>query len=55
MCFYGKCYYCRPAEPACADGEIMEGSVTLWLPQDRPLKKWRHLWARTYRDDRKAK
>ncbi|CAB1331996.1 unnamed protein product, partial [Coregonus sp. 'balchen'] len=26
-CFYGKCYYCRESEPACAEGEMMEGSM----------------------------
>ena len=41
-CFYGKCYYCRETEPACADGDTMEGSVTLWLPDVWPLQKHRH-------------
>lgn len=53
-CFYGVCYYCMKAEAACANGTIMEGSVTLWLPPGWPLKNWRHPWQRTYRDDRKA-
>ncbi|XP_011661064.2 glycosaminoglycan xylosylkinase [Strongylocentrotus purpuratus] len=55
ICFYGKCYYCKPEEAACADGFTMEGSVTLWLPPDLKLKKWRHLWSRTYKDGKKAK
>ncbi|KAG8555454.1 hypothetical protein GDO81_017705 [Engystomops pustulosus] len=49
-CFYGKCYYCRETEPACADREVMEGSVTLWLPDVWPLQKHRHPWGRTYRE-----
>ena len=53
-CFYGVCYYCKKAGAACANGTVMEGSVTLWLPAGWPLKNWRHPWQRTYRDDRKA-
>lgn len=55
MCFYGKCYYCKPAEAACADGEVMEGSLTLWLPEWYKLKTRRHPYQRTYRDGVKAK
>ena len=54
-CFYGRCYYCKKKEAACANGTIMEGSVTLWLPQGWPLTKWAHPWQRTYSDTRKAK
>ncbi|KAM9384452.1 glycosaminoglycan xylosylkinase isoform 1-T1 [Pholidichthys leucotaenia] len=54
-CFYGKCYYCRESEPACADGEIMEGSLTLWLPDVWPLQKHRHPWGRTYREGKLAR
>ncbi|XP_051867813.1 glycosaminoglycan xylosylkinase [Pristis pectinata] len=54
-CFYGKCYYCRESEPACADGHIMEGSVTLWLPDIWPLQKHRHPWGRTYREGKLAR
>ncbi|XP_065411740.1 glycosaminoglycan xylosylkinase isoform X1 [Chrysemys picta bellii] len=53
-CFYGKCYYCRETEPACADGDTMEGSVTLWLPDVWPLQKHRHPWGRTYREGKLA-
>ncbi|KAI8518561.1 Glycosaminoglycan xylosylkinase [Branchiostoma belcheri] len=54
-CFYGKCYYCKETEPACADGEVMEGSVTLWLPSNWSLKgRQRHPWGRTYRNDKQA-
>uniref|UniRef100_A0A673MPT6 Glycosaminoglycan xylosylkinase n=1 Tax=Sinocyclocheilus rhinocerous TaxID=307959 RepID=A0A673MPT6_9TELE len=52
-CFYGKCYYCRETEPACAEGDVMEGSVTLWLPDVWPLQKHRHPWGRTYREEGK--
>lgn len=54
-CFYGKCYYCRESEPACAEGDIMEGSVTLWLPDVWPLQKHRHPWGRTYREGKLAR
>ncbi|MBN3283800.1 XYLK xylosylkinase, partial [Polyodon spathula] len=54
-CFYGKCYYCRESEPACAEGEVMEGSVTLWLPDVWPLQKHRHPWGRTYREGKLAR
>ncbi|TRZ01662.1 hypothetical protein DNTS_006147 [Danionella cerebrum] len=54
-CFYGKCYYCRETEPACADGDVMEGSVTLWLPDVWPLQKHRHPWGRTYREGKLAR
>uniref|UniRef100_A0A6J0TGW6 Glycosaminoglycan xylosylkinase isoform X2 n=1 Tax=Pogona vitticeps TaxID=103695 RepID=A0A6J0TGW6_9SAUR len=53
-CFYGKCYYCRETEPACAEGDAMEGSVTLWLPDVWPLQKHRHPWGRTYREGKLA-
>lgn len=54
-CFYGKCYYCKPAERACAKGAIMEGSVTIWLPDWYKLKTYRHPYQRTYRDGVLAK
>uniref|UniRef100_A0A8C2FD21 FAM20 C-terminal domain-containing protein n=1 Tax=Cyprinus carpio TaxID=7962 RepID=A0A8C2FD21_CYPCA len=54
-CFYGKCYYCRETEPACAEGDVMEGSVTLWLPDVWPLQKHRHPWGRTYREGKLAR
>ncbi|KAK2101120.1 Glycosaminoglycan xylosylkinase [Saguinus oedipus] len=49
-CFYGKCYYFQETEPTCADGDTMEGSVTLWLPDVWPLQKHCHPWGRTYRE-----
>ncbi|KAE8610409.1 hypothetical protein XENTR_v10012112 [Xenopus tropicalis] len=54
-CFYGKCYYCRETEPACAERELMEGTVTLWLPEAWPLQKHRHPWGRTYREGKLAR
>ncbi|XP_006005129.1 glycosaminoglycan xylosylkinase [Latimeria chalumnae] len=54
-CFYGKCYYCRESEPACGKREMMEGSVTLWLPDVWPLQKHRHPWGRTYREGKLAR
>ena len=55
MCFYGVCYYCKPAEAACADGTKMEGSLTLWLPVHMSLRNWRHPYQRTYRDGHSAR
>ena len=36
-------------------GEIMEGAVTLWMPDAWTLEKVRHPYQRTYRDDKMAK
>jgi len=55
ICFYGECYYCKPSEAACADGAVMEGSVTLWLPEWYQLKTRRHPYQRTYREGVLAK
>lgn len=54
-CFYGHCYYCKPSDPACGDGDIIEGAVILWLPERFTLKKHRHPWQRTYRDNISAR
>ena len=54
-CFYGKCLYCKPSERACAKGDIMEGSVTIWLPDWYQMKTYRHPYQRTYIPDVKAK
>lgn len=56
QCFYGICYYCNENEYACAgDDGLLEGSVTIWFPEDRKLEKIRHPYQRTYKDDKKAK
>lgn len=55
VCFYGVCHYCKPAEAACATGEMMEGSLTLWLPKWYDLTTKRHPYQRTYVEGRKAK
>ncbi|XP_061894774.1 glycosaminoglycan xylosylkinase [Entelurus aequoreus] len=54
-CFYGKCFYCRESDPACAEGDMMEGSVTMWLPDVWPLQKHTHPWRRTYREGKLAR
>ncbi len=54
-CFYGVCHYCRREEAACAEGEMMEGSVTLWLPDWYSLTTRRHPYQRTYMKGRKAR
>ena len=33
----------------------MEGSLTLWFPEDKKLEKIRHPYQRTYNDEKKAK
>ncbi len=55
VCFYGECYYCKRAEAACAAGELMEGSLTLWLPKWYELTVKRHPYQRTYREGKKAR
>ena len=35
VCYYGICLYCNEKNMACAEGEVIEGSLILWLP-----KKW---------------
>ena len=55
VCFYGKCYYCKPSEAACAEGDVMEGSLTLWIPDWYKLTTKRHPYQRTYRDGVKAR
>ena len=55
VCFYGVCYYCKPAEAACANGEMMEGSLTLWLPKWYALTTKRHPYQRTYAKNKKAR
>ena len=55
ICFYGKCMYCKKKESACGNGEIMEASLTLWLPRKFKLRKMRHPWQRTYRANVKAR
>lgn len=31
-CFYGQCKYCKREHGACGEGEMLEGSLILWLP-----------------------
>ncbi|XP_077463642.1 glycosaminoglycan xylosylkinase-like isoform X2 [Stigmatopora argus] len=54
-CFYGKCRDCRKNEPACGQGDVLEGSLTLWLPDAWPLQKHRNPWGRTYRKGKQAR
>ena len=55
VCFYGVCLYCKPSEAACADGDLMEGSVTIWLPAWYELVTRRHPYQRTYIEGMKAR
>ena len=34
---------------------MIEGSITLWFPDTKPLEKIRHPYQRTYKDDKKAR
>ncbi|XP_042910273.1 glycosaminoglycan xylosylkinase isoform X1 [Parasteatoda tepidariorum] len=49
-CFYGHCYYCSPADPACGTGDVMEGALILMFPEKYRLKKYRSPWQRTYKE-----
>ncbi|KAJ9582458.1 hypothetical protein L9F63_003151, partial [Diploptera punctata] len=48
-CFYGVCYFCGPNEPVCAQKDVMEGALIMWLPAEYKLKKHRSPWQRTYK------
>ncbi|XP_023713908.1 glycosaminoglycan xylosylkinase isoform X2 [Cryptotermes secundus] len=48
-CFYGVCYFCGPNQPVCAQKDVMEGALVLWLPSKYKLKKHRSPWQRTYK------
>lgn len=37
------------------NGDIMEGSLTLWFPDSKPLDKVRHPYQRTYKPDKMAR
>lgn len=54
-CFYGQCFYCKETELACAVNGVLEGSLTLWFPDDKPLEKVRHPYQRTYKEDKKSR
>ncbi|XP_076812288.1 glycosaminoglycan xylosylkinase-like [Clavelina lepadiformis] len=55
ICYFGICLYCKEKEMACADGDIMEGAVVLWLPDEWSVfQKQRHPYQRTYVDGRYA-
>lgn len=55
-CFYGKCHYCKGRETGvCAKGTMLEGSLTLWLPEAYSLSSpIPHPWRRTYRPNKQA-
>ncbi|XP_013381494.1 glycosaminoglycan xylosylkinase isoform X1 [Lingula anatina] len=56
-CFYGQCLYCKSEEDGvCADGEMLEGAVVLWLPRKWTFyKKHRSPWQRTYKEGKVAR
>ncbi len=47
-CFYGNCTYCHRGRSVCAKGEILEGSVALWLPDWYELRALWHPWWRAH-------
>ncbi|CAH1401373.1 unnamed protein product [Nezara viridula] len=47
-CFYGVCRYCKREDAVCAEGDLLEGSITLWFPNSWQLKRVRHPWQRSY-------
>ncbi|XP_063215950.1 glycosaminoglycan xylosylkinase isoform X3 [Bacillus rossius redtenbacheri] len=47
-CFYGVCYYCSPQDPVCAQKDVLEGALIMWLSPGK-LKKLRSPWQRTYK------
>lgn len=56
LCYYGYCYYCKEEDKACAKGDEMEGSLTLWLAEGySQFQKLRHPYQRTYIDGKHAK
>ncbi|KAJ4427672.1 hypothetical protein ANN_25321, partial [Periplaneta americana] len=54
-CFYGVCYFCGPNQPVCAQKDLMEGALILWLPSEYKLKKHRSPWQRTYKPEAAAR
>ncbi|KAK3086999.1 hypothetical protein FSP39_000178 [Pinctada imbricata] len=55
-CFYGRCYYCKDnTTGVCADGDIMEGALVMWLPKQWKLKMYKHPWARSYHKGKLAR
>nr|XP_002122861.4 glycosaminoglycan xylosylkinase [Ciona intestinalis] len=56
ICYFGVCLYCNEKNMACGDGDVIEGSVTLWLPEKWSVfEKLRHPYQRTYVDNRMAR
>lgn len=49
QCIYGQCYYCKPDTPVCAEGDVLEGVVILWLPQRYKIGRITSPWIRSYR------
>ncbi|KAL5011501.1 hypothetical protein ScPMuIL_010052 [Solemya velum] len=52
-CFYGVCHYCNT--PVCGNGTILEGTIILWLPEDKKLKLHYHPWRRTYKKNKQPR
>ncbi|KAI6650281.1 Glycosaminoglycan xylosylkinase [Oopsacas minuta] len=42
MCLYGVCYYCSKDDPVCANGNILEGSLSLWIPDRYTIMKFKN-------------
>lgn len=56
QCFYGECYYCKDkTSGVCADGDILEGAVILWLPDKYPLVQHVNPWIRSYKPGKRKR
>ena len=54
-CFYGICRYCKREMSACGrDGQLLEATAILWLPNTVKLKSNRSPWQRTYKKNVQA-
>ncbi|KAG8189856.1 hypothetical protein JTE90_023363, partial [Oedothorax gibbosus] len=57
VCFHGQCsYYCDTGHAVCGDPDMLEGSLSAWLPANNVLhhKPVRSPWRRSYNKRRKA-
>ena len=51
VCFHGNCtYYCDTAHPVCGRPQLVEGSMSAFLPETAAFRRtaYRNPWTRTY-------
>lgn len=51
ICFYGVCLYCEPKSLVCANQDVMEGALIMWLPPRLQFEKHRNPWQRSYKSE----